>query len=242
MNTLKVINLAVNVNGKKILNDISLEIPKGKVTVLMGPNGAGKSTISNVLMGNPKYVVDSGNIILDGEDITNLSVDERAKRGLFMSFQHPVEIDGITLSNFLRTSYNSIKGKDLKLGDFQKLIKEKMKQLEMDPKFKSRSLNLGYSGGEKKKSEILQLLLFEPKYAILDEIDSGLDVDSLKKVSSKLKEIINETGMGVLVITHYNKILEYIGADKVYVLKNGSIAKEGDGSIIKQIENEGFGD
>lgn len=240
MKTLELKNIHASIGDKKILRGIDLSVNEGEICVLLGPNGAGKSTISNVIMGNPKYGVTDGMITLNGESILELGPDERAKKGIFMSFQHPVEIEGITLSNFLRTSYNMIKGTDLKVGDFQKLIKEKMDELGMDPKFRTRSLNVGFSGGEKKRSEILQLVLFEPDFAILDEIDSGLDVDALKIVSENIMNVAKKKKVGILIITHYNKILQYLKPDKVFVVKSGKIVESGDFQLAKRIEEKGF--
>lgn len=237
---LEVKDLFVDVEDKQILKGVSFEINSDEVCVIMGPNGAGKSTISNVIMGNPKYKVVSGQIILDGEDITELGVDERAKRGLFMSFQHPVEINGVTLTSFLRTSYNAIKGSNLRVGEFHKLIKEKMDLINMDSKFRTRSINFGFSGGEKKRTEILQMMLFEPKFALLDEIDSGLDVDALKSVGYGINKVKEDNNTGLIIVTHYNKILDYVKADKVIVVKDGRIEKTGGPQLAKEIENKGF--
>lgn len=177
---------------------------------------------------------------MDGEDITELGVDERAKRGLFMSFQHPVEINGVTLTSFLRTSYNAIKGSNLRVGEFHKLIKEKMDLINMDSKFRTRSINFGFSGGEKKRTEILQMMLFEPKFALLDEIDSGLDVDALKSVGYGINKVKEDNNTGLIIVTHYNKILDYVKADKVIVVKDGRIEKTGGPQLAKEIENKGF--
>ncbi len=240
MEKIEIKNLSVSIKEKLILNNLNLEIPKGKITVLLGPNGAGKSTVSNILMGNPKYIINAGEIFLNGEKINELSPQDRAKRGLFMSFQYPCEILGVTMMNFLRTSYNSIKSKNLNAVDFQKILKEKMEILKMDSKFRTRFVNDGFSGGEKKKSEILQLLLFEPQYAILDEIDSGLDVDALKVISVALKELQNKTNCSLLIITHYNKILEYLEPNLVYIMENGKIIEKGDKSLAEKIQKKGF--
>ena len=237
---LKVQNLSVSIADKNILEKINFSLKSGEVCVLMGPNGAGKSTISNVLFGNSKYKIQSGKIILDGKDITNLSVNERAKLGLFMSFQHPIEISGVTYTNFLRQSYNILNSKNLQLGEFVKLLESHMEKLDLDKKFKSRFVNKGFSGGERKRFEILQLLLFEPKYAILDEIDSGLDIDGLKLVCNQINNIKKETKMGILIITHHNKILEYIKPDKVIILKDGKIEKEGNVELANQILEKGY--
>lgn len=233
-------NLYVSVEGKEILKDLSLTWNFGEILVVLGPNGAGKSTLSNVLMGHPKYEITSGLILFDGENITTLDAQERAKLGLFMSFQHPAEISGVTMANFLRTSYNALKETNLKTIEFQKILKEKMDLLHMDASFRRRSINAGFSGGEKKRSEILQLLLFEPKFAILDEVDSGLDVDALKIVSQSISKVQKETKMGIFIITHYNKILSYVKADRVIILKAGKIVREGGAELIKEVEEKGF--
>lgn len=246
---LEIQNLSVEVDGKEILRDINLELNLGETIALMGPNGSGKSTLANTLMGNPKYKIISGKIILNKEDITNAKVNERARKGLFMSFQYPREISGLTLSTFLRTALNSkLKSENKKILDvveFHKLLKQKMNDLGIDSKFANRSLNEGFSGGEKKRCEILQLSLLEPKYAILDETDSGLDVDALKIIAKGINQIKQnmkkeEKEMGILIITHYNKILEYIVPDKVVLMKNGKIDKTGGKELAKEIEEWGF--
>ena len=240
MSKLEVKGLCVNVNDKRILEDVSFDVPKGGVVVLIGPNGAGKSTVSNILMGNPKYNLVKGKILLDNEDITELDSDERAKRGLFMSFQQPIEISGVSMSNFLRQSYNSVKGTSLQIGEFMKMLNEKMEVLGFDSKFRGRFVNSGFSGGEKKRSEILQMLLFEPEYAILDEIDSGLDVDSLKRVCESIEELRVKKKIGILIITHYNKILEHIKPDEVIVLKEGKVSQRGGLELANKIFKDGF--
>src|SRR3989344_5952714 len=197
MSKLVVKNMHVSVNGKKILKGINLEFEKGKVHVLMGPNGSGKSTLASVLMGDPRYQIDKGKIILDGEDITELPPDERAKRGLFLSFQYPSEITGVTMSNFLRTAYNSLKKEKKDAINFHKFLKEKMTALGMDPQFSKRYLNEGFSGGEKKRAEMLQLSVLQPRYAILDETDSGLDIDSIKIVGDAVNKLLGPQ-IGVL--------------------------------------------
>ena len=239
-NKLTIENISCNINDNQILKNINFEIESGKVVVLMGPNGAGKSTISNVLMGNPKYEVTSGKITLDGDDITDMPVNEKAKKGLFMSFQNPVEISGVTMTNFLRTSYNALNNTNIQLAQFMKLLKSNMEELELDAKFRGRFVNSGFSGGEKKRAELLQLMLFEPKYVILDEIDSGLDVDGIKLVSEMLNKILKKRKMGVLIITHYNKILEYIKPDSVVVLKSGQISQIGGIEVAEKILQNGF--
>ncbi len=239
MAKLEIKDLVVSVEGKKILNGVSLEIIKGEITAIMGPNGSGKSTLANTLMGNPKYKIESGKIILDGEDITNLKPDERAKKGLFLSFQYPSEISGVTVSNFLRTALSSIKNEKISVLDFHKLLKEKMKLLNMDATFTKRYLNEGFSGGEKKKTEILQMMILNPKYAILDEADSGVDVDSLKALAGGVKSAINPN-VGILIITHYNRILEYLTPNKVYIMESGKITRSGNAELAKEIESKGY--
>ena len=237
---LEVFNLHVEVNGKEILKGVSFNVDTSQVLVVMGPNGAGKSTLSNTIMGHPRYIVTKGKIVFDGVDITNLSADKRAKLGLFMSFQLPVEISGITFTNFLRTSYNAIKGTDIKVGDFTQNIKEKMKFLEIDEKFRMRSVNVGFSGGEKKRAEVLQMMVLEPKFAILDEVDSGLDVDALKIAQKGINYVKEKNECSIMMITHNNKILEYVKPDKVIVLKEGKIIREGGYDIAKKIHESGY--
>src|SRR3990167_5487580 len=236
---LQVKDLHAEIDGKEILKGVNLEVELGKVHALMGPNGSGKSTLANVLMGHPKYQVTKGKIFLDGEDITELKADERAKKGLFLSFQYPSEITGVTLTNFLRTAYNSIKKDKLSVIDFHKLLKKKMEELQMDPSFNKRYVNEGFSGGEKKRAEILQMSVLEPKYAILDECDSGLDVNSIKIVSEGVNKMKGPK-MGILIITHYYRILNYITPDKVHILINGKIVEEGGKELAEKIEKEGF--
>ena len=236
---LKVENLYVNVNGKEILKGVDLEIDLGKVHALMGPNGSGKSTLANVLMGNPRYEVTKGRILLDNKDITELKADERAKKGLFLSFQYPSEISGVTMSNFLRTAYNSVKKNKLDVLGFHKLLKEKMKELKMDDNFSRRYINEGFSGGEKKKAEILQLLVLNPKIAILDETDSGLDIDALKLVAKGIKKAAGPK-LGVLLITHYQRILKHIKPDYVHILVGGRIVQSGDYLLAESIEAKGY--
>jgi len=240
MSLVEVRNLCVSIEEKPVLKDINLEFDINKVNVFLGPNGAGKSTLANVLMGNPKYKITKGKILFNGEDITNLDVDKRAKLGLFLSFQSPFEIEGVTFLNFLRSSYNFVKDKDVKLKDFIALLENKMSDLSMDKKIRSREVNVGFSGGEKKKAEMLQLLLLEPKFAILDEVDSGLDVDALKLIGKAISNLKSQNQTGFMIITHNNKILEYLNPDKVFILVNGSISQVGDKSLIDKVEEEGF--
>jgi len=235
---LEVKDLHVSVEDKEILKGVSITFEQGKVIALMGPNGSGKSTLANAIMGNPKYKITSGQIILDGKDITFLPVNERAKLGLFLSFQYPSEIPGVTISSFLRTALNT-QGKKLDVIQFRKLLDEKMNELDMDAQFKTRYVNQGFSGGEKKRMEILQLSILQPKYAILDETDSGLDVDALKIVCNGIIKIRNPE-MSIILITHYNRILRYLEPDEVHIISEGKIVKSGGKELAKEIEENGF--
>ena len=236
---LEIKNLYVNFEGKIILKGVDLELEEGKTYALMGPNGSGKTTLSYTLMGHPKYKIMAGKIILNGEDITKLSPDERAKKGIFLSFQTPVEVEGVTISNFLRQAYNSLENKKLSLLEFRALLEEKCKELGIDPKFLNRYLNQGFSGGEKKKAEILQMLVLNPKIAVLDETDSGLDIDSLKQVSKGIKKFVT-SDKTALVVTHYKRILDHINPDKVFVMIDGKIAMEGGSDLVKSLEEKGY--
>lgn len=237
---LRVSGVSCSVGGNEILKEVSFSVGVGEVVVLMGPNGAGKSTVSNVLMGNPRYLVTCGEILLDGKEISELRVDERAKLGLFMSFQNPVEVSGVTMISFLRTAYNAVKGTNINLSAFMKILNGFMDELGLDSKFRSRFVNSGFSGGEKKRAELLQILLLEPKYIVLDEIDSGLDVDGVRLVVSFLKRILKDRGVGVLVITHYYKVLEFLKPDRVLVLREGRIVREGGFEVAEEILENGF--
>ncbi|MBI4148984.1 Fe-S cluster assembly ATPase SufC [Candidatus Woesearchaeota archaeon] len=236
---LEIKDLHVAVEGKEILHGVDLDIGMGTTHCLMGPNGSGKSTLAHALMGHPKYVITEGKILLDGEDITSLPPHERAKRGLFLSFQYPAEIPGVTLSNFLRTALNNLGSEKLGVLDFHKLLKEKMGQLDMDSAFTKRYLNEGFSGGEKKRAEILQLLVLQPKFAVLDETDSGLDIDALKVVAQGVNSLQKEH-RGILLITHYNRILHYIVPDRVHVMYQGKIIKSGGKELANEIEQRGY--
>lgn len=236
---LEIKNLHVSINNIQILNGVNLNVEPGTVHALMGPNGSGKSTLAHTLMGHPKYTITQGEIFLDGKDITNAKPDERAKQGLFLSFQYPAEISGVKISNFLRTAYNATHDKKLSVVEFHSLLKEKMASLGMSPDMIKRSLNEGFSGGEKKRSETLQLMILQPKYAILDETDSGLDVDALKQVAEGINKARTKE-MGILVITHYNRILDYLKPDKVHIMKNGQIVKSNGPELAKTIEIEGY--
>jgi len=233
-------DLCVSAEDKQLLHGITLEIESGSTHVLMGPNGAGKSTLGLAVMGSPEYTVTSGKIIFDGDDITDESAYERAKRGIFLSFQDPVEIPGITLSEFLRNSLEQITGTRIKLWDFKKKLKAAMDILDMDSSYADRDLNAGFSGGEKKKAEILQLLMLQPKLAILDETDSGLDVDAVKTVSKGISEYKARTGGTLLVITHNTRILQSLQADATHILSSGRIAANGGAELIDEVITSGF--
>lgn len=237
--SLKIEKLSISVESKKIVSDFSLNIKPGEIHAIMGPNGSGKSTLANAIMGHPKYAVTGGKILLDDEDITNAKVNEKAKKGLFLSMQYPPQIDGVSVTNFLRTAVNALTGDKQNPVKFHKQLLETMKVLNIDPAFASRYLNVGFSGGEKKRLEILQLLVLNPKYAILDETDSGLDVDALKIVSSGINKFHTKE-KGVLLITHYNRILEYVQPDYVHIMVNGRIVKSGGKDLAVEVEKEGY--
>jgi Fe-S cluster assembly ATP-binding protein len=238
---LKIENLHARVGSTEILRGVNLEVPPGEVHALMGPNGSGKSTLANVLMGHPDYEVTAGRVWFEGQDITDLPPDERARRGLFLAFQYPVEIPGVTLMNFLRTSMAAVAGKDLPIRTFRKVLDEKLRMLDMDKSFVRRNVNEGFSGGEKKRSEVLQLALLEPRLAVLDETDSGLDIDAIEVVSKAVADMRSEN-LGFLVITHYLRILKALTLDRVHVLVNGRIARSGGGELADQLEAEGYGE
>lgn len=223
-----------------ILNGVTLTVRTGETHAIMGPNGSGKSTLAYTIAGHPKYTVTSGSITLDGEDVLEMSVDERARAGLFLAMQYPVEIPGVTVTNFLRTAKTAIDGEAPSIRSWTKDVKESMKGLRIDPKFAQRNVNEGFSGGEKKRHEILQLQLLKPQIAVLDETDSGLDVDALKIVSEGVNRAKEDTGLGVLLITHYTRILRYIRPDFVHVMVNGRIAEEGGPELAEQLEEEGY--
>lgn len=236
---LKIENLHASAGEKPIINGINLEVFPGEVHVLMGPNGAGKSTIANVIMGHPTYAVTDGTITFDGENITEEATDARARKGLFLSFQQPEEIQGITVENFLRAAKTAITGEPVKALAFHREISKIMKELDMDESYAERYLNVGFSGGERKKNEIFQMLALNPRLAILDETDSGLDVDAVKIVSKGINKYKNENN-AILIITHNTKILDSISPDFVHVLVNGKIVKTGDYSLVDVINEEGF--
>ncbi|WP_071026773.1 Fe-S cluster assembly ATPase SufC [Peptoniphilus raoultii] len=237
---LRVENLSAGVEGKEILKNINLTIKYGEVHVIMGPNGSGKSTLANVIMANPVYEVTSGKIFLDGEDITELSTDKRANKGLFMSFQSPEEVPGISVENFIRTAKINKEDKNIPIIKFKKQIEEEMQELKMDSSYAERYLNVGFSGGEKKKTEILQMLMLNPKLAMLDETDSGLDVDATRIVSQGIERFLSKDN-AVFIITHHQELVRNVVPDFVHVIVDGRIVKEGDASLVGKIESEGFG-
>jgi len=236
---LEIKNLNVAIEEKEILKDVNLNFEPGKIYVLMGPNGSGKSTLANIIAGNPKYKLVSGKIFLNGEDITNISPNERAKKGIFLSFQHPSEIQGITLYNFLKTAYNNLHDEKISIIEFRNLLNEKLKLLNLNKDFTKRYLNYCFSGGEKKKSEILQLSVLNPKIIVLDELDSGLDIDSLKTIAQGINRFMNKDKI-VLIITHYKRILQYLKPDKIFVIYKGKIVLEGDSKLVNDLEERGY--
>ena len=237
---LEIKNLNVNAEEKQILKGIDLTINKGEIHVIMGPNGSGKTTTANAILNNPAYTKVGGSIVFDGEDITNMRTDEIARKGVFMSFQLPEEIPGVSVANFLKYAKNKVTGKPVKIFQFKDELKKYMEDLNMNPENIERSLNVGFSGGEKKKNEILQMLVLNPKLAILDETDSGLDVDAIKTVSKGIEMFKNDEN-AVLIITHNMRILENLKVDYVHVLIDGKIVTTGGDEIIKDIEANGFG-
>ena len=236
---LDVRHVSVDINEKSVLHGIDLKINKGETHVFMGPNGAGKSTLGNTLMGNPVYTLTEGKIIFDGKDLTEEKTDVRAKAGMFLSFQNPLEVPGISLETFIRSALQQRTGERIKLFQFQKDLQAAMQLLNMDASYASRDLNVGFSGGERKKSEILQLLTLKPKFAILDETDSGLDVDAVRTVSKGI-EAYKQNGGTLLIITHSTKILESLTVDFTHVLVKGKIVKTGDASLVDEINKHGF--
>ena len=236
---LEIKNLYANTDEKEILKDLSLKINKGEVHVIMGPNGAGKSTLANVILNNPAYIKKGGSIELEGENINDLSTDKIAKKGILMSFQSPEEIPGISSANFLKFAKGKITEKPVKVFEFKKQLQDYMQELNMNPKLIERNLNVGFSGGEKKKNEILQMLVLNPKLAILDETDSGLDVDAIKTVSKGIN-MYHSNENAVLIITHNTRILENLKIDYVHVLVDGKIVKTGDATLANEIEENGY--
>jgi Fe-S cluster assembly ATP-binding protein len=238
--TLEIVDLHAEIDGKEILRGIDLVVNKGEVHALMGPNGSGKSTLANVLMGHPKYKVTKGDVRYQGESILGWSPDTRARAGLFLSFQYPTAIPGVTMVNFLRQALNATAGKELPVREFRTRLTEKMKLLKMDQSFARRYVNEGFSGGEKKRAEILQLHMFDPTIAILDETDSGLDVDALRVVAEGVNKLNEDNHPGILLITHYYRILNYIEPDFVHVLVDGRIVKSGGKELAMVVETTGY--
>ncbi len=246
MSGLEIKNLYVSVHEKQIIENFSLAVPKGEIHAIMGPNGTGKSTLSYTIMGHPAYKPSSGDILMNGERINDWTPDKRSHAGLFLALQYPVAVPGVTVANFLRTALNTQrKARDpedhgIPVPAFRKLLREKMGKLKMDSSFASRYLNDGFSGGEKKRTEILQMAVLQPEIAILDEIDSGLDIDALRIVAEGVNMLVQENGMGVLVITHYQRLLDYIKPDAVHVMMDGHIVRSGDDSLALELEEKGY--
>ncbi len=241
MATLEIKDLHVEIEGKKILKGVDLTINTNEIHAIMGPNGTGKSTLAQAIMGHPKYVVTSGTITLDGEDVLEMAVDERARAGIFLGMQYPSEITGVTNADFLRSAINAKReeGDEISLMKFIRELDSKMEFLEMDEDMATRYLNEGFSGGEKKRNEILQLTMLKPKFAVLDEIDSGLDIDALKVVSKGINEMRGEE-FGCLIITHYQRLLDYITPDKVHVMMQGKVVKTGGAELAHKLEEQGY--
>lgn len=239
--TLEIRNLHVEIEGKEILKGVDLTIKGGEFHAIMGPNGTGKSTLASAIMGHPKYEVTKGEILIDGKDVLEMEVDERAKAGLFLAMQYPSEISGVTTSDFLRSSMNAHReeGDEIPLMKFIKEMDNAMDYLEMDKNMSQRYLNEGFSGGEKKRNEILQLMLLKPAIGILDEIDSGLDIDALKVVSKGINKLRNEN-FGCLIITHYQRLLNYVTPDYVHVMMQGRVVKSGGPELVDRLESEGY--
>ena len=238
---LEIKNLHVEIDGKEILKGVDLTLKQGEIHAVMGPNGTGKSTLAQAIMGHPRYEVTQGEVILDGEDVLEMEVDERSKAGLFLGMQYPSEISGVTTSDFLRSAINAQReeGDEINLMQFIKKLDKNMEYLEIDQDMATRYLNEGFSGGEKKRNEILQLMMLEPKFGILDEIDSGLDIDALKVVSKGINKLRGEQ-FGSLIITHYQRLLNYISPDHVHVMMRGKIVKSGGKELAERLEAEGY--
>jgi Fe-S cluster assembly ATP-binding protein len=236
---LKIEDLHVEIDGQEIVKGLDLEVGKGEIHAIMGPNGSGKSTLANVLMGHPRYEVTGGSITFQGEDVFELEPDERAKLGMFLAFQYPSEVPGVSVANFLRTAVNSVREEELSPMEMYRLLQEKMGIMQMDPKFAERYLNEGFSGGEKKRNEILQMLMLDPKLAIMDETDSGLDIDALQVVAKGVNEIRGPE-FSAVVITHYSRILRYITPDHVHVMLDGRIVTSGGKELADQLEDKGY--
>ena len=239
MAELEIKGLTVEVEGKQILNGLDLAVAKGETHALMGPNGSGKSTLAYAVMGHPAYTITGGRVLLKGTDIVDMAPEERARAGLFLAMQYPTEIPGVSLTNFLRTAVNAVNENDIPVRQFMTQLREDMKALEMDEKFLSRSVNEGFSGGEKKRFEILQMAMLKPEIAVLDETDSGLDVDALRIVSEGVNRM-RGPNIGVLIITHYTRILNYITPDVVHVMVDGRVVQTGGAELAEELESKGY--
>jgi len=237
---LQIKNLKVETEDKIVVNDVSLLMSSGDIHILMGPNGSGKSSLLNAIMGHPSYKITGGEIVLGEENITNIKPNEKANKGLFLSMQHLPEISGVTMVSFLYGAYKALRNESISILDFYKLLEERARELNIDPKMLKRELNVGFSGGEKKQAELLQLSILEPKFALLDEIDSGVDVDAMKKIFEGIKKL-TEGGTGFLLVTHYSTILDYITPDFVHVMSDGKVIKSGGSELVVEIKEKGFG-
>ena len=236
---LKIEDLQVEIDGQEIVKGLDLEVNKGEIHAIMGPNGSGKSTLANVLMGHPRYEVTGGSITFQGQDVFELEPDERAKLGMFLAFQYPSEVPGVSVANFLRTAINSVREEELSPMEIYRLLQEKMSIMQMDPKFAERYLNEGFSGGEKKRNEILQMLMLDPKLAIMDETDSGLDIDALQVVAKGVNEMKGPE-FSAVIITHYQRILRYIEPDRVHVMLDGRLVTSGGKELADDLEEKGY--
>ena len=236
---LKIEDLHVEIDGQEIVKGLDLEVGKGEIHAIMGPNGSGKSTLANVLMGHPRYEVTGGSITFQGEDVFELEPDERAKLGMFLAFQYPSEVPGVSVANFLRTAVNSVREEELSPMEMYRLLQEKMGIMQMDPKFAERYLNEGFSGGEKKRNEILQMLMLDPQLAIMDETDSGLDIDALQVVARGVNELRGPE-FSAVIITHYQRILRYIEPDHVHVMLDGRLVTSGGKELADDLEEKGY--
>jgi Fe-S cluster assembly ATP-binding protein len=236
---LEIQNLHVRTEEREILHGVDLKVEKGQTQALMGPNGSGKSTLANTIMGNPTYEVTEGRVLFNGEDLTEADPDERARAGLFLAFQYPATIPGVSVANFLRMAVNATRDEPIKIKDFGKLLRKNMELLRIDPEFNSRYLNEGFSGGEKKRAEILQLAMLRPQVAVLDETDSGLDIDALRIVADGVNALRGPE-MGTLIITHYTRILQYVRPDFVHIMLDGRIVREGGPELADELEEKGY--
>jgi Fe-S cluster assembly ATP-binding protein len=236
---LKIKDLRVSVDGKPILNGIDLDLPQGQVHAIMGPNGSGKSTLAKAIMGHPKYAVDSGSVVFKGENLLGLKPDERARKGIFLGFQYPTSIPGVSVSNFMRATAKAISGKEIAVKEFRPLLKDRMKTLDIEDKFLGRYVNEGFSGGEAKRLEILQMLMLQPKLAILDETDSGLDIDALKTVANGIDRYRGPE-VSILLITHYQRLLNYVKPDRVHVMVEGRLVRSGGPELALELEKSGY--